>query len=226
LCLLVFLSTPTINFIAINIPIHTSHHIMKKPLILSFLFSLAACTAVPPKNSDNICATFREKEDWYNDAKDSFEKWGVPIHVQMAIMHQESHFVADAQPPRTWLLGFIPWFRPSSAYGYAQAKDETWDEYLDSAGSWSADRDDFADATDFIGWYCNISHNRLGVSKSDAANLYLAYHEGHGGFHHKSFLKKPWLQQVAIKVAKRSTLFQRQLGTCEKELQSESWFFW
>ncbi|MDD1625497.1 MAG: hypothetical protein LUO94_12135 [Methylococcaceae bacterium] len=199
---------------------------MKNLLTLFFVFSLAACTAVPPKNSDNICATFREKEDWYEDAKESYEKWGVPIPVQMAIMHQESHFVADAQPPRTWLLGFIPWFRSSSAYGYAQAKDETWDDYLDKAGSWSADRDEFADAADFIGWYSNISHSRLGISKGDANNLYLAYHEGHGGYQHKSFLKKPWLQQVAIKVAKRATLFQRQLSICEKELKSENWFFW
>jgi len=199
---------------------------MKNLLTLFFVFSLAACMAVPPKNSDNICATFREKEDWYEDAKESYEKWGVPIPVQMAIMHQESHFVADAQPPRTWLLGFIPWFRSSSAYGYAQAKDETWDDYLDKAGSWSADRDEFADAADFIGWYSNISHSRLGIWKGDANNLYLAYHEGHGGYQHKSFLKKPWLQQVAIKVAKRATLFQRQLSTCEKELKSENWFFW
>jgi hypothetical protein len=199
---------------------------MKNLLTLFFVFSLAACTAVPPKNSDNICATFREKEDWYDDAKESYEKWGVPIPVQMAIMHQESHFVADAQPPRTWLLGFIPWFRSSSAYGYAQAKDETWDDYLDKAGSWSADRDEFADAADFIGWYSNISHSRLGISKGDANNLYLAYHEGHGGYQHKSFLKKPWLQQVAIKVAKRATLFQSQLSACEKELKSENWFFW
>ena len=199
---------------------------MKNLLTLFFVFSLAACTAVPPKNSDNICATFREKEDWYEDAKESYEKWGVPIPVQMAIMHQESHFVADAQPPRTWLLGFIPWFRSSTAYGYAQAKDENWDDYLDKAGSWSADRDEFADAADFIGWYSNISHSILGISKDDANNLYLAYHEGHGGYQHKSFLKKPWLQQVAIKVAKLATLFQRQLSTCEKELKSENWFFW
>lgn len=144
---------------------------MKNGLILFFVFSLGACTAVPPKNGDNICATFTEKDDWYADAKESYEKWGVPISVQMAIMHQESHFVADAQPPRPWLLGFIPWFRPGSAYGYAQVKDETWDDYLDKAGGWTSDRDDFADAADFIGWYCNISHSRLGISKGDAKNL-------------------------------------------------------
>ena len=188
---------------------------MKKSLILPFLFSLAACTTVPPKNSDNLCTTFREKEDWYDDAKDSFEKWGVPIPVQMAIMHQESHFVADAQPPRPWLLGFIPWFRPSSAYGYAQAKDETWDTYLDKAGKWGADRDDFADAADFIGWYSSISHSRLGISKWDAKNLYLAYHEGHSGYQRKSYLQKAWLNRLAEKVAFRARLFQSQLEACK-----------
>jgi hypothetical protein len=50
----------------------------------------------PSKNVEDICSTFRGKEDWYDGAKNSFEKWGVPISVQMAIMNQESHFVADA----------------------------------------------------------------------------------------------------------------------------------
>ncbi|WP_340122135.1 hypothetical protein [Methylobacter svalbardensis] len=199
---------------------------MKQPLFLLLLLSLAACTALPPKNSDNICSTFREKEDWYDDAKKSFERWGVPIHIQMAIMHQESHFVADAQPSRPWLLGFIPLPRASSAYGYAQAKDETWDGYQTKAGDWGADRDDFADAADFIGWYCNISHTRLGISKLDAKNLYLAYHEGHGGYYRKSYLQKAGLVQIANKVAKRAKLFQHQLGDCKKELESESSFFW
>ena len=182
--------------------------------LLPLLFFLAACTPLPPKNSDNLCSTFREKDGWYDHARKSSEKWGIPIPVQMAIMHQESRFVADAEPPRTWLLGFIPWFRPSSAYGYAQAKDETWDNYLDHAGGWWADRDEFADAADFIGWYCHISHARLGIAKWDARNLYLAYHEGHGGYEHKSYLQKPWLMQVANKVAKQANIFQNQLNAC------------
>jgi hypothetical protein len=198
---------------------------MKKFLILFFLLSLSACTAMPPRNSENICSTFREKEDWYDDAKESFEKWGVPIPVQMAIMHQESHFVADAQPPRPWLLGFIPLPRDSSAYGYAQAKDETWDNYQDKAGSWGADRDEFADATDFIGWYCDVSHTRLGISKFDTRNLYLAYHEGHGGYQRKSYLQKAGLVQIADKVARRAKLFQSQLQECKGDLENKNWFF-
>ncbi len=199
---------------------------MKKSLILLLLlYMMAACTALTPKNSDNLCSTFREKEGWYDDAKNSFEKWGVPIPIQMAIMHQESHFVADAQPPRPWLLGFIPLPRASSAYGYAQAKDETWDSYQDKAGSWGADREEFADATDFIGWYCDISHTRLGISKLDTKNLYLAYHEGHGGFQRKSYLQKEGLVQIANKVAKRAKLFQSQLGECQGDLENKGWFF-
>lgn len=197
---------------------------MKKHVILSLLL-LTACTAMPPKNSENLCATFDEKEDWYDDAKNAAEKWGVPIEVQMAIMHQESRFVADAQPPRQWLLGFIPWFRPSSAYGYAQAKDETWDHYLDKAGSWGADRDDFSDAADFIGWYCHVSHRKLGIPLTDTKSLYLAYHEGQGGYQRRSYNQKPWLLRVADKVAMRAKLYQRQLTGCKNHLESRNSFF-
>ena len=184
-------------------------------LMLIFMWALAACTAVTPKNGDNICATFKEKDDWYDEAKDSSDKWGVPVHVQMAIMHQESHFVADAKPPRDTLLGFIPWFRPTTAYGYAQAVDGTWEDYLDDAGGWFADRDDFSDAIDFIGWYSNTSHQKLGISKWDARNLYLAYHEGHDGYKRKTHQKNATLKRVADKVANPAKIFQRQLGSCK-----------
>jgi len=187
---------------------------------------LSSCTAIPPKYTDNICKVFKEKDDWYADAKASYEKWGLPIHVNMAIMHQESRFVADAKPPRPRLLGFIPWFRSSSAYGYPQAQDGTWDDYLKSAGDWGADRDDFADACDFIGWYCSISHNKLGISKWDTEKLYLAYHEGHGGYKRKTYLKKRWLMNTAKKVTKKSQRYNSQLSGCKDELESTSWFFW
>jgi hypothetical protein len=188
---------------------------MKKCLMLFSLMLLASCTAVPPKNADNLCATFKENEDWYEDAKESYKKWGIPVHVQMAIMHQESHFVADARPPRTRLLGFIPWFRPSSAYGYAQALDDTWDHYVDNAGSWWADRDDFTDAVDFIGWYSYTSHTQLGIPTSDAKGLYLAYHEGQRGYQRKAYLNNASLNRVADKVAHKAREFQRQLSTCK-----------
>ena len=59
----------------------------------------------------------------------------------MAMMYQESSFKQDAVPPRYYFLGIIPWGRVSSAYGYAQVKDETWDDYKKDAGGWGSSRD-------------------------------------------------------------------------------------
>lgn len=202
------------------------NNVIRKYTSLIVLVFLSACTASQPKNTENICAIFREKSDWYDVTKETYTKWGVPIHVQMAIMHQESRFVADAQPPRPWVLGFIPWFRNSSAYGYPQALDGTWDWYLKAAGGWSADRDEFSDASDFVGWYCSVSYQQLGISKRDTRKQYLAYHEGHTGYKRKSYLKKGWLLKVATKVDKQSIKYNQQLKKCKQEFESSGWFFW
>lgn len=135
------------------------------------------------------------------------QRWGAPVQVPMAMMYQESSFKHDALPPRYYFLGFIPWGRVSSAYGYAQAKDETWADYKREAGGWGASRDDFADALDFMGWYIQKSQRVNGVSKWDAYGQYLNYHEGWGGYRNRSYDAKPWLKNVSQKVQSRASLF-------------------
>ncbi len=190
-----------------------------------FLLLLGGCSSSPPRDTKNACSIFTEKDDWYEASKDAFEKWGVPMHVQLAIIHQESRFKHDAKPPRDTLFWFIPWFRKSSAYGYAQVKDTTWDWYQEKTGNSWADRDDYEDAVDFIGWYCSMSYRMLKISKWDAYNQYLAYHEGHGGFKRNSFKKKPWLLKVASKVDNNAKRYRAQIGRCKDELES-SWSLW
>jgi len=189
------------------------------------LMLLTGCATTPPKNLTDGCEIFREKDDWYEYANDSFKKWGVPVHVQLAIIYQESRFRADAKAPKDTLLGFIPWGRKSSAYGYAQVKDETWEWYIDKSGNWGADRDDFEDVTDFIGWYGNLSYEKLGISKWDAYSQYLAYHEGHGGFSRGTYKHKPWLIRVARKVERRAASYRAQIAACKDELESDWWPF-
>ncbi|MDH5182620.1 MAG: hypothetical protein OEX12_01900 [Gammaproteobacteria bacterium] len=193
------------------------------PLVLSLLI-LSGCTTNPPRDVDNVCAIFKEKSGWYDDTRRAYKHHGIPIHVQMAIMRQESNFRAKAKPPRRWIFGIIPWTRPSSAYGYAQVKQETWDWYMDKRGFWFADRDDFGDAVEFIGWYGKLSHDTLGISKWDAYKQYLAYHEGQGGFKRKTYLKKKWLVKVARKVKGQASRYHTQLARCEKSLQSPWWW--
>lgn len=193
-------------------------------MLLVALVLLAGCTASQPRNVNDVCDIFREKDDWYDDAADSQEEWGSPIPVMMAIMHQESRFQAKVKPPRKKILGFIPGPRPSSAYGYSQAKKSTWKEYKSSAGNYGADRDDFGDAIDFIGWYNYKSYKRSGIPRNDAYRLYLAYHEGHGGYNRGTYRKKPWLQDVARKVERKAGTYQQQLTGCEDDLD-RGWFF-
>lgn len=96
---------------------------------------------------------------------------------------------------------------------------------MKSTGNWGADRDDFEDVTDFIGWYGNYSHKKLGISKWDAYNQYLAYHEGHGGWKRKTFNTKPWLIKVAKKVERRSASYAAQIQRCKADLDDGSWFW-
>ncbi|EAU53882.1 transglycosylase SLT domain-containing protein [Mariprofundus ferrooxydans] len=192
-------------------------------LLLALMVS--ACASGPPKHLNDGCAIFREKDDWYEYANDSFKRWGVPVHVQLAIIHQESRFRSKAKAPEDTLLGFIPWGRVSSAYGYAQVLDSTWETYKRATGNSGADRDDFEDITDFIGWYGNTSYRRLGISKWDAYNQYLAYHEGQGGWKRKTYKRKPWLIKVARKVERRAAMYRAQLARCKDDLDS-GWSLW
>lgn len=195
---------------------------VKKSLILPmilFTLTLAGCATPRPNHVENICSIFNQYPDWHTDTKRTEKKWGVPISVQMAIIHQESSFDGTARPPRKKLLWIIPWTRPSSAYGYSQALKNTWKDYEQQTGE-SKKRNAFSDATDFIGWYSNQAHKKLGIQPTNAYALYLAYHEGPGGYKSRSYLKKPWLIRVSHKVSNRADTYKRQLAACEGGLQS------
>ncbi|WP_082087189.1 transglycosylase SLT domain-containing protein [Teredinibacter purpureus] len=193
-------------------------------VVVSTFLLLTGCVSTPPKHQDNICHIFDEKDGWYKRAKKASKQWGIPIATNMAIMHQESRFVPKAKPPRTKILGFIPGPRKSSAYGYPQAKDETWDWYKDKTGSWGADRDEYGDSIDFVAWFNHISVTSAGIRANDTYRLYLAYHEGHGGYKRGTYKKKAWLTAVARKVDKRAKMYQAQLNKCEDRLDSSWWW--
>ncbi|MBV4397234.1 hypothetical protein KU392_08235 [Advenella alkanexedens] len=184
----------------------------------SFLLLLSACSTTPPANPENICEIFREKPSWHEAALDAKEKWGVPVHVPMAMMYQESTFRHDAKPPKDYLLGIIPWGRVSSAYGYAQAKDEVWSDYRKETNRWSPDRDDFSDALDFMGWYMSKAQKVNGVSKWDAYAQYLNYHEGWTGYRNGTHQSKKWLLNTAQKVKDRASRYSAQYAACSGNL--------
>ena len=193
---------------------------MSRLLRASVLFLvLASCGGgnfSAPRNLDDACSIVRERPKYYRAMKATERKWHVPVHVQMATIHQESKFVGNARTPHRYALGIIPMGRQSSAYGYSQAIDSTWDDYRRDQRRMGARRDRIQDATDFMGWYMDETNEKLGISKSDARNQYLAYHEGRTGFANGSYRSKGWLLAVADRVQQRAELYQMQLRTCRR----------
>ena len=167
-----------------------------------------------PRNLDDACAILSQRPTYYKAFRATERRWGVPVHVQMATIYQESKYIGNDPTPLRYKQGVIPMGRQSSAYGYSQALDATWDEYREETGKRRAKRDRITDATDFMGWYMNKTRNRNGISLYDARNQYLAYHEGHTGFARGSYNNKAWLVRVADEVGTRAITYQVQLASC------------
>ncbi len=191
---------------------------MNRPLgMLIIVLLLASCGGgykAPPRNLDNACSILAQRPKYKRAFRATERKWGVPMHVQMAVIHQESKFRSDARTPFRYKLGVIPMGRASSAYGYSQALDGTWEEYQKATGHRRAKRDRMRDASDFMGWYMTRSYERNGISLTDARNQYLAYHEGHTGYSRGSHKSKSWLLRVASDVEKRASTYRAQLKSC------------
>ncbi len=167
-----------------------------------------------PRKLENACGILQERPKYLRAFRAAERRWGIPIHVQMATIYHESGFISNARPPYRYALGFIPVKRRSTAYGYSQALDGTWDDYRRSTRNRWARRTNIYDAADFIGWYMVGSRRQLGIPLDDARNQYLAYHEGRRGYSRGSYRKKNWLIGVSQQVEQRSRKYQSQLASC------------
>jgi len=184
---------------------------------LILLLALAGCASTP-RNINNVCAVFDQKDgwfaNWYSAAKRTEQAYGVPVPILMATIRVESGYQARARPPRKKILGFIPWKRASSAYGYSQALDGTWTQYKQETGRWTADRNRFSDAVDFVGWYHRSSHLRNGIPLNDAYNLYLAYYAGQAGYARGVWKNNAHMKKAAERAAAMASQYEAQLSGC------------
>lgn len=172
----------------------------------------------------NICHFFKTHPTWYWTSESVQHKWHVPMSVQVAIMQEESRFHANALTPQRRLFGIIPWGRRSSAEGFAQALDGTWHRYIRATHKISADRTNFDDADDFLGWYVHLIHRNLHIRASDAFRIYLAYHEGIGGYRARTYHHKPELIYIAHEVAHHARRYHYKLLRCEHSLPKKPWW--
>jgi len=167
-----------------------------------------------PRDLDNACSILDQRPGYLRAFRSAERKWGVPVHVQMATIYQESKFISDARTPLRYSLGVIPVGRQSSAFGYSQALDATWKEYQEEEGGRRTRRDNINHATDFMGWYMAETNRSLGIPLSDVRNQYLAYHDGRTGYRRGTYRGKPWLVRIAGELEERAATYRVQLQSC------------
>jgi hypothetical protein len=188
---------------------------LKKIIPLTFIF-LSGCSLLPESKTTehptNACKIIKENPDWLNASFSSYKKWGIPVSVQLAFIKKESSFRYNARPIKS--KGFLFNSYQSSAYGYSQALNGTWSDYTKSTGNTYADRSSYSDSVDFIGWYLNNVSKKTSIKKNDAYNLYLAYHEGIGGYKKKSYKNKKWLRNVASSLNRLAKKYSSQIKHC------------
>jgi len=192
----------------------------KRIYLIIFLFLISACSIVPQNTSDS-CKIFSERYLWYKHSKKVEQKWGTPIHIQLAIIKMESDFDWLAKPPRQKLFKVIPFKRPSSSFGYSQAVKGTWEQYKNETGNKFATRARFKDSVDFIGWYTNKTNSILKISLQDAFKQYIAYHEGWGNYKHYKKNKK--VISLAKKVEKQSKIYKKQFSKCSNSFDKKKY---
>ena len=193
----------------------------KKNILYIFLiFFISACSSIP-KNTADVCSIFSERYLWYKHAYRVEKKWGVPIHIQLAIIKKESNFNWIAKPKRLKLFKIIPYKRPSSSLGYSQAVKGTWEQYKKETGNKLAIRTRFKNSVDFIGWYINKTSKILKISKKDAYRQYLAYYKGWGDYKNYSKDKKAIIYAKSVK--DMANKYRKQLTLCKKNLDKNKY---
>jgi len=76
---------------------------------------IAGCASGPPKQMNNACRIFAEKSGWEKHTRRAARKWRADAATLLAIMHQESRYLAyhegwngyarGTHKRKKWLLG-------------------------------------------------------------------------------------------------------------------------
>ena len=196
---------------------------IKIQLLYFLIFSLLVSCSSIPKNTQNACSIFSERYLWYKHAKNSSEKYGVPVHLILAFVNKESGFNRWAKPERTKLFKIIPYKRPSSSFGYSQAIDKTWDQYKNETNNMLALRSRFKDSVMFIGWYINKTHQMNKIPLNDSYRQYLNYYLGWGNYANKTYQTDKKAILFAKSVQKQSNIYRNQLIKCQKSLDKKKY---
>lgn len=163
----------------------------------------AAPPPAPPANA--TCALLAAHKGWPEALANAQARWDVPPAPLMAVVRQESNFKVEAKITQ-----------PLAPFGYAQADARTWSAYRSAVGRPHADRANFTDAVDFIGWYFAATKARTGAPYvKQLATHYLAYSRGQN----RPSKASPAARRNAAKVVAYAKAYEKDLAACPPKLK-------
>jgi|AntRauTorckE5430_2_1112549.scaffolds.fasta_scaffold00318_18 hypothetical protein len=185
---------------------------MKASFIL-FMLSFSSFAKLQPVDYDRrICHVIQSNWGWARALKRVSKDYDISPGLLLSVIYHESGFRPNVRPKPYMVFGVIPW-QVSSAYGYGQIKQETWDWYKSHNPGWFQSRTQFPDTLNFIGWYYSLFLKKT-ETKTVHRDFYLAYHEGLGGYQRGTYHGNDWLIKKAESVALRAKLYDEKLNDC------------
>ncbi|MFC6200014.1 transglycosylase SLT domain-containing protein [Ponticaulis profundi] len=194
-------------------------------LSLVSLFSLTAFAQdvlVAEQTPDTLaCQIFRDRSDWYEAAKETEIRWGLTPEHQLALFAEEWALDGERLPPK-WRPTFTLPAKgtPGLPAGFFEA---TWQNYKAETGQAGASPNEFADLSDFMGWYFARTSNRTQLSPFDSLGVYYVWKLGPRGYATGAWQSNMWIAQRANRYAERVRLFRRDLEDCGPK-KTVRWF--
>lgn len=132
--------------------------------------------ADPDETKPFACELQDKRPDWVRAMTHTENRWGLTTDAQLALISYEWS-LEDQQLPSSWRPSWsLPGrAQPGMTPGYF---DATWERYKYETGAKNASVRDFADFSDFMGWYLTSTASLTNVLPGDAAGLYILWRRG------------------------------------------------
>ena len=177
---------------------------MRSLLIIRLTFVLF----LPNICLSNICDYYYQYPNRYRSQKTLAAQGMLPLTDVHAILLSESSLEAFSAPRGSFFQ------KPkSTAYGYAQVVDGTWQDFTEGHPENWLFRVNFYDSVAFIQWY-RMAHGHL-LRSTRLYDYYLLYHDGPKHYIARSFKS----QKLAQKVEHLAMDMRRDFSRCEAKVQ-------
>lgn len=198
--------------------------IMPAKLVLLLLFgalsfSITGAGAQESQTSSQeetlACEIVRKRGDWYEAARQSESRWGVPAAHLLALLTDDQKLSSGQLPARwrpLWSTGIS---HPGLPDGFFES---TWAQYQHQIGQPKASSSSVPTILDFMGWYISSLAQHHNLATDDAAGQFVLWRFGRDMYASGKWGHAPWVKMQADQFAARTLAYKADLNRCTGDL--------